>query len=163
MDATWIVSANAGRARFFAQTNATAPLQEINDMVNSASRLRTSETESDDIGLRSASKSRHSVGAPTPQSGYQPAQTPAQHSTELFARTVADYLMQARQQGKYRQLMLVASPEFLGVLRKLLDPQLESAVRLEINKDYTQLGTKQIQEHVETALSEAKIKSLPEA
>jgi protein required for attachment to host cells len=57
----------------------------------------------------------------------------------------------------------VASPEFLGVLRKLLDPQLESAVRLEINKDYTQLGTKQIQEHVETALSEAKIKSLPEA
>jgi protein required for attachment to host cells len=49
------------------------------------------------------------------------------------------------------------------VLRKLLDPQLESAVRQEINKDYTQLGTKQIQELIEAHVREAKIKALPEA
>jgi hypothetical protein len=36
MQAAWIVSANAGRARFFSQANATEPLQEIHDMVNTA-------------------------------------------------------------------------------------------------------------------------------
>jgi protein required for attachment to host cells len=51
----------------------------------------------------------------------------------------------------------------IGVLRKLLDPQLESAVRHEINKDYTQLGTKEINEHFDACLREAKIKPLPEA
>ncbi len=145
---TWIISANAGRARFFSQDGATAPLQEVNDMANSAVRLRTSETETDDLGLRSASKSPHSVGAPRPQSGYEPPQTPAQHQTELFARDVADYLLKAYQEGRYRQLCLTASPEFLGVLRKLLDPKIVSAITVEVNKDYTQSNAIQLREYI---------------
>lgn len=149
MDANWIVSANAGRARIFSQAQSTAPLQEVNDIVNTAVRLRTSETETDDIALRSASKSRHSVGAPTPTSGYQPNQTPHEHQTELFARNVADFLLQGHREGRFRQLFLVASPEFLGVLRQLLDPQLASLVRLEINKDYTQFSAEQLREQIQ--------------
>ena len=144
MDATWIVSANAGRARIFSRTNSSAALEEINDMVNTAARLRTVETETDDIGLRSASKSRHSVGAATPQSGYQPNQTPAEHQTELFARNVDDFLLQGYQEGRFQQIVLAASPEFLGVLRKLLDQRLASVVSLEINKDYTQFSGEQL-------------------
>lgn len=145
---TWIVSANAGRARFFSQTSATAPLEEVNDMANNAVRLRTVETESDDIGLRSASKSAHSVGAPRPQSGYEPPQTPAQHQTEVFARDVADYLLKAYREGRYRQLCLTASPEFLGVLRKLLDPSIASLIAMEVNKDYTQSNAIQLREYI---------------
>lgn len=145
---TWIISANAGRARFFSQDSATAPLEEVNDMANGAVRLRTSETESDDLGLRAASKSPHSVGAPRPQSGYEPPQTPAQHQTELFARDVADYLLKAYQEGRYRQLCLTASPEFLGVLRKLLDPKIVSAITVEVNKDYTQSNAIQLREYI---------------
>lgn len=144
MNANWIVSANASRARFFAQMQASQDLEEINDMVNEAARLRASETESDRLGLHAAAKSSHKVGAPRTSSGYQPNQTPDAHQTELFARDVAAFLLQSHQQGKFQQLSLVASPQFLGVLRKLLDPQLASVVKLEINKDYTQLSAQQL-------------------
>lgn len=117
-------------------------------MANDAVRLRTSETESDDLGLRSASKSPHSVGAPRPQSGYEPAQTPAEHQTELFAREVADYLLKAYQEGRYKQLCITASPEFLGTLRKLLAPQIVSAIRIEVNKDYTQFSPQQLKDQL---------------
>jgi protein required for attachment to host cells len=149
MDATWIVSANAGRARFFAQGNATASLEEIEDMVNAPARMRTAENETDDLGQRAASKSKHSVGQPTQPSGYQPNQTPDQHQSELFARNVADFLLRGHQEGRFRQLCLVASPEFLGELRKQLDPQLESLVRSEINKDYTQSSAQQLREQIQ--------------
>jgi protein required for attachment to host cells len=148
MDATWIVAANAGRARFFSQPLSAERLEEINDMVNSGARLRTAETETDELGQRSASKSRHNVGAPTQPSGYQPNQTPAEHQTEVFARNVAEFLLRSHEEGRFRRLVLAASPEFLGVLRKQLDPTLEPAVRLEINKDYTQLSANELREQV---------------
>jgi protein required for attachment to host cells len=149
MQAHWIVAANAGRARFFSQANATEPLLEIHDMVNTAARLRTGETESDALGQRAASKSRHSVGAPTQPSGYEPHQTPAEHQTNIFAKTLAEFLAHAHQQGRFNRLSIVAAPEFLGVLRKLLEPSLASAVKLEINKDYTHFNARQLHERIE--------------
>lgn len=149
MDATWIVSANAGRARFFSRTHPATQLEEINDMVNTAARLRTVETESDRIGLLAASKSQHKVGAPRPASGYEPNQTPDEHQAELFARNVTDFLLQAHQAGRFQHLFLFASPEFLGLLRRLLDPKLASLVRMEINKDYSQFSARQLREQVE--------------
>src|SRR4051812_5709902 len=149
MESTWIVTANAGRARIFSEEQSGAPLEEINDMVNTAVRLRTVETETDQLGQRAASKSRHSVGAPTQPSGYEPNQSPAEHQTELFARNLAGFLLQSYQEGRFGQLVLIASPEFLGVLRKLLHQKIESAVTLEINKDYTQFDAKQLREHIE--------------
>lgn len=149
MDATWIVSANAGRARFFSQAHSSAPLEEINDMVNTDVRLRTEDTESDKIGMLAAAKSQHNVGAARPGSGYEPNQTPDAHQTELFARNVADFLLQNHQEGRFQHLSLVASPQFLGVLRKLLDPNLESIVSSEINKDYTQSSAAQLREQMQ--------------
>ena len=145
---TWIVSANAGRARFFSQASAAAALEEISDMINDAARLPASETEPDDLGLRSASKSLHSVGAPRPQSGYEPPHTPAERQAEVFARDVAHYLLKAYQEGRYKQLCLTASPEFLGVLRKLLDPKIASTITMEVNKDYTQSNAIQLREYI---------------
>jgi protein required for attachment to host cells len=148
MNATWIVSANAGRARIFSHERADERLTEINDMVNTAARLRTSDTETDDLGQRAASKSRHNVGAPTQPSGYQPNQTPVEHQTENFARDVGNFLLKAYQGGRFQHLVVTASPEFLGELRAQLDPQLEAAVSTEINKDYTQLRADELLERV---------------
>lgn len=150
MNATWIVSANAGRARLFSHMHSAANLEEVEDMVNTSARLRAADLETDDIGQRSASKSKHSVGAPTQPSGYEPDQSPVERQTELFARNIADYLLKAHQEGRFQQLNLVASPEFLGVLRKLLDPQLESVVTLEIDKDYTQFSPAQLLQQIKT-------------
>jgi protein required for attachment to host cells len=150
MNAAWIVSANASRARFFSQEHNADRLEEVNDMVNDSVRLQTEKHRDQDESLRSASKSQHSVGAPRPQSGYQPNQTPEEHQTELFAKDVAGFLQQGKQEGRFEQIVLVASPEFLGVLRKQLDPNVASAVSLEINKDYTQFSADQLREQITT-------------
>jgi len=149
MALTWIVSANAGRVRVFSGPNVFGPLEEIRDMINDAARLRTSETESDVLGQRSASKSRHSLGAPTPESGYEPNQLPADHQTEIFARDVVDFLRASHEQGRFEHLVLAASPEFLGVLRKQLGPELQAAITLQINKDYTHLRTQELLERIQ--------------
>lgn len=149
MDANWIVSANASRARIFSQAHFSDPLEEIDDMVNDAVRLRTVETESDRIGPTSATKSSHNVGAPTPNKTYEPAQTPDKHQAELFARDIAAYLLHAHQAGRFEKLSLVVSPQFLGALRKFLDPKLESALSFEINKDYTQFSAEQLLEQIQ--------------
>jgi protein required for attachment to host cells len=149
MDDVWIVTANAGRARIFSQESAGDRPAEINDMANTAVRLRTVETETDDLGQRSAGKSRHSVGAATPSSGYEPNQTPAEHQTENFARDVAAFLLKAHQDGRFRHLILAAAPEFLGVLRKLLDTKVSGAVSVTINKDYTQLKADELRQRID--------------
>jgi protein required for attachment to host cells len=152
MAATWIVSANAGRARIFAQPTPTAKLQEVNDLVNTAARMDAVDIETDSLGQLSASHSRHGVGVgATNSSDYQPHQTPKQHEAELFARDVAKALLQAHNEKRFDRLCLVASPEFLGVLRRVLDPSLERVVQLEINKDYTQLSADELRERLPRA------------
>src|SRR4051812_25107734 len=149
MDANWIVAANAGRARFFALPKMNEPLQEVFDMVNTNARQRDNEIETDSLGQRAASASRHGAGmAGTTSSDYQPHQTPKQHETELFARDVATYLLKACNEGRFRKLSLVASPEFLGALRKQLDPQVSSRIEAEINRDYTQSNGEELREHI---------------
>jgi len=45
--------------------------------------------------------------------------------------------------------VLAASPQFLGTLRQLLDPRVKALVKIELNKDYTQLSAQQLREHVQ--------------
>ncbi|HZX30762.1 MAG TPA: host attachment protein [Rhodocyclaceae bacterium] len=149
MTATWIVSANAGRARIFSQERPTEPLTEVGDMVDTAARLRTADTETDRLGATSATKSAHNTGGAAPNKTYEPHQTPAEHEMESFARSVAAFLLQGHQQGRFQRLALAASPQFLGVLRQLLDPGVKSAVSLEINKDYTHCTPAELRDHLQ--------------
>jgi protein required for attachment to host cells len=148
MGATWIVSANAGKAKFFSQANSSDPLVEVNDMVNDAARLRTVESETDKLGPTAATKSIHNVGGATPNKLYQPAQMPDEHQNEIFARDIASFLEHSHNEGAFQQLHLVASPQFLGLLRKIIEPRLGSLIDLEINKDYTQYSAAQLLEQI---------------
>jgi protein required for attachment to host cells len=161
MPTTWIIAANAGRARFFSESDAKEPLQELDDMINSAAQLRTVDTETDRLGPTSAAGSSHNIGgneaagfahnaaAGAPNKQYQPAQTPQQHATDLFAKDVAEFLLKAHQEGRYQQLVLAASPEFLGVLRTKLNPQIQQLVKTEVNKDYTHSSAQQLREQLQ--------------
>ncbi len=149
MEATWIVVANAGRARLFSRLGYARRLSEIGDMVNTAVRLRTQDTEADELGQRSASKSRQGTGAATQPSDYEPHPSPAEYQTEGFARSLANHLRDARQQGRYAHLVLMAAPEFLGVLRKQLDPNVSGRIAAEIAKDYTHCTPVEILDHLE--------------
>jgi protein required for attachment to host cells len=144
MDSTWIVTANSSRARIFSLATASADLEEIESRVDEKTRLRTADTESDKLGQREASRDRPGMLSAAAPSDYQPGQTPAEHETERFARDLAESLRKAYYDSRFRELCLVASPEFLGVLRKQLDRQVFSSVSLEIDKDYTQLSEREL-------------------
>jgi protein required for attachment to host cells len=148
MDTTWIVAADAGRARIFSQNDPAQPLHEIEDMVNSGARMRTSEQLSDRLGPTSAAGSSHNTGGALPNKQYEPQHTVEERESELFARAICAMLLKGHQEGKYRKLALIAEPKFLGLLRALLDPQLKPLVSQEINKDYTQFSGHQLREQL---------------
>jgi len=161
MPTTWIIAANAGRVRFFAETDSKEALQELEDMVSPAAQLRTVDTETDTLSPTAASGTRHNIGgnegagmahnakAGAPNKLYQPAQTPDQHAADLFAKDVAEYLLKAHNEGRYQQLVLAASPEFLGVLRTKLNPAVQGLIKTEVNKDYTHSSAQQLREQLQ--------------
>lgn len=164
MQTTWIISANAGRARFFSESDPSEPLQEVEDMVNDAARLRDIDINTDEFGPTSAAGSSHNIGgneaagfahnakAGAPNKQYQPAQTPEQHEAEKFARDIAKYLLDAHRDGRFQQLVISASPHFLGELRALLDPQIKPLIKLEVNKDYTHASAQELREQLRAQL-----------
>lgn len=158
MPTAWIISANAGRARFFSESDPAEPLQEIEDMVNSAVRLRVLESESDKLGPTAATNSGHNIGGTqgvgyahnakvgAPNKAYQPAHTPAEQEAEQFAKDISRYLMEAHQNGRFDQLVVSASPQLLGALRSFLDPHIKPLIKSEVNKDYTHFNAQQLRE-----------------
>jgi hypothetical protein len=160
MQTTWIVSANAGRARIFSEADPAEPLEEIEDMVSSAARMRTTEINTDEIGRTAAGSSAHAIGgsegagfahnakAGAPNKLYQPAQTPQEHEAEQFAKEISKFLMDAHQEGRFQQLVISASPQFLGALRMYLDSHIKPLIKLEVNKDYTHSNAQQLREQI---------------
>jgi protein required for attachment to host cells len=167
MPTTWIIAANAGRARIFADTGPAEPLQEVEDMVNSVMRMRTTETVTDRLGPTAAAGSSHNIGgneaagfahnakAGAPNKQYQPAQTPAEHEAEKFAKDVSHYLLEAHQQGRYQRLVISASPQFLGTLRANVDPQVKALIKSEFNKDYTHCNAQELRQQLQTQQEKA--------
>lgn len=149
MPTTWIIAANAGRARIFADTDSAKSLQEVEDLVNPAAQQRVLDIVTDKMSPRAAGSSGHSIGggqgggfehaaqAGSPGSDYQPAVTPSEHEAQKFSKDVAAYLLQAHQKSQFQHLIVSASPEFLGLLRTAIDPQVKALITRELNKDYT--------------------------
>ena len=149
MPTTWIVSANAGHATIFSQAHANEQLQRVDELDNPPARMRDRDIETDDLGNRGASKTSHNTGMPTTPSGYQPHQTPEQHEAENFARRVAGYLEKAHADGRFDELCLVATPQFLGELRGQLGKNLQRAVKTEIDKDFTHSDARELGERLQ--------------
>jgi protein required for attachment to host cells len=146
---TWIVAANAGGAKFFSQAGLREVPQEIAELQHPEGRAHEIDLETDVLGERSPARKRDGTGMPRVESTYQPYQTPRQHENERFARQVAAYLKKAHDEGRFTQLVLMASPEFLALLRKVLDHHVVAAVRVELHKDYTKLKPTELREQVE--------------
>ncbi|PUA26660.1 MAG: hypothetical protein B0W54_23255 [Cellvibrio sp. 79] len=150
MARSWIVTANGGRAYVYAQLKPSGPVEQVTEMYNEDASSVTAETEADKLGQHAASNSKHGVGAPTQPSGYEPNQTPAKHHVELFARRLAEFLSKGYQGNSFEQIYLFASPEFLGVFRKLLDPKLKLIIAAEVDKDYTKLNGNQLRDQIDS-------------
>lgn len=164
MSETWIVVADSSRARiltpsgeqpkpldeivhFVGRAGYTGPekfssphLIEVADLVYPSARLQPHEVEADRPGR---------VKGPGANEPYDSRHTDFNHKTaEEFAREIIEYLTHARQDQRFDELVLVAPPLLLGVLRKQLPKSLHSLVTREIAKEYTLLPADEIRDQL---------------
>jgi len=138
MSTTWVMVANASQAKLFSLTRAHERLQLVKELVHPESREKTSNLVSDRSG------SRNGTGHGT----FTQATDPKHHEAELFAQEVTRELDQGLEKKAYDQLILVASPPFVGLLNNRLPGQVRSVLSETIDKDYTRLSATELTAHL---------------
>jgi len=140
MKLTWILIADSTRARIFTANTPASPLEEIEEFTHTESRLHDREITSDLPGrIKSTGAGGHAFEQPT---------DPKKHETDNFAHTLAQYLENAYNENRFEQLLIVAAPTFLGLLRSHLSEHVKKLVRFELNKELTLLSADDIREHL---------------
>jgi len=140
MKLTWILIADSTRARIFTADTPTSPLEEIEEFTHTEGRLHDREITSDLPGrIKSTGAGGHAFEQPT---------DPKKHETDNFAHTLAQYLEKAYNENRFEQLIIVAGPTFLGLLRSHLSEHVKKLVRFELNKELTLLSADDIRQHL---------------
>jgi protein required for attachment to host cells len=130
----WIVVADHARARLFSAATPTAPLSEVEDLVNAEARLHDAD--------RAADKSGRLFGGATGGHGHhsqsaEPHESPKQRDADRFARRVCECLEKHSASGAINKLYVIAEPDFLGMLRQHMSTQVRKHVAMELDKDLT--------------------------
>jgi len=136
---TWVLVADASRARIFEWTAPSRPLLEIADPANPQGRLKSSSLDSDKPGI-AADAQGHRSGHPM-----QATQSAHEKSAEAFAGQIAATLADALAAKNYERLVLYAAPEFLGRLRAELTQPVASVVVKSTALDLVRESTESIQ------------------
>ncbi|MDQ2069096.1 host attachment protein [Natronospira bacteriovora] len=142
MPKTWVIVADASRARFLDFRGHVSGLEEIHDMVNPEGRMRNQDLVTDKHGTTNDRK-----GFASPQMGDN---AEAAHQVErAFATEVARTLGKMASENAVQSLILVAPPRFLGELRQRLDKKTSALVKQELNKDISTLSPDEIKAHLD--------------
>jgi protein required for attachment to host cells len=146
MAAVWILVADRARARLFSLEEGASRMIEVADFVNPEARTAANEREHappprvhDRLG-----EGRHLIEAHTP---------PREKITMQFAARLAMYLRHAYDEQRYRDLVLIAPPRFLGALNTTLGARLGEAVVLRVPKNLTRSPANGIREALPRRLS----------
>ena len=131
MGITWILTANASRARVFEVGEHGDTPAEVADFANPGGRAHERDLTSDAAGRYYARGERQQGHAASPH------ESAGQHETDRFAESLRDYLAHAHAEHRFGQLWIAAAPAFLGLMRLKMPESLRRAVELEIPKDYT--------------------------
>lgn len=128
MPTTWVVVAESSSARILTTHSRIGPFIEHDTLLRPEARLKERDLTSDLPGrsFDSAGAGRHAL---------ETAIRPRQQQTLEFADHVAEYLNKAYIRHEYGQLIIIAAPAFLGLLRKQLSNQAVSSIVLELDKN----------------------------
>jgi protein required for attachment to host cells len=142
MQTTWILSADASRARIFEVQPAEQHLVEIEDFVNPEGRMQNRDIDSDQEGRY------YSKGLAQKQAHSAAEMQGVDHETELFSKELGRYLDKARNDHRYDRLYLIAPPKLLGMLRNNLDKEVQKLVTEELDKDLSWFSERDLERHL---------------
>lgn len=136
----WLLVANSSLARIF-KFEKRHELKEIKVMEHPESRLHNIDLVSDKPGrdFESSGNRRHAL---------EPKVLPKKLEFAAFAKDIAEYLENARQEGVYDTLYIAAGPALLGLLRQSFHPNTVRIIKGEMDKDMTQMKTMDIPSHL---------------
>lgn len=145
----FVVVADSGVARIFHASGAvpsngsgnihrTAALDEVARIDRPSARQRGRELTTDRPGRVFDSRGRTGVGPPSAaRHSAQSDENPHTVEIERFAKDVARRLDSERRKRPMNEVVLIAAPRFLGVLRPHLSVPTRGLVRREIARDLT--------------------------
>ena len=148
MKKTWILIADAHRARCFERSGAGQPLTELSDFLHPKPTLASIAEGSD---LTAAAGKGHGR---TAHAGTQFEPHTEAHAKERasFARQLADYLNEAVAAQHCSGLVLIASSPMLGELRPCLSSAAGKALQRSVVSDLTRYQGADLTERVNHAL-----------
>lgn len=137
---SWLVVANSSLARIY-KIEKKHDLTEIKVLEHPESRLHNLDLVSDKPGrdFESAGIGRHAL---------EPKVLPKRQEFAVFAKSIADYLESAHNQGEFETLYIAASPSLLGLLRQTLHPNIAKLIKGEADKDMTHIKPQEIPSHL---------------
>lgn len=134
---TFVIVADGGRARIFKTESNLNNLAELEDFIHSESRLTNRELGAD-----------APVQSPNQHGSLQPHILPKEHEEQMFAKQLGKHLKEIHNKRHYDELILVASPRFLGMLRNELHAPLDKLVTRSIDKDLITLSVNELIEYL---------------
>ena len=163
MAKNWVVVANTTEAKIFtlapparrlrdpeeiqysAEELPPSQLVELEALEHPAGRLKPQSIDADRPGrsFETAGKKRHAMSREV---------DPKKQEAIAFAKQVAERLESARLQGEVDRLILVAAPEFLGLLRDHLKTELQRLIEEEFSLDLVQMKPHEIRAHLPETL-----------
>lgn len=156
---TWILVGSASRARIFSwgADGAKQRLQLVRELEHPESRLANQDLVSDRPGRAqqavAPSRLGPSVGpSKGNRSGMEPRTSPKTVEHEHFAHDLAQVLEKGLNDHAYQRLVLVAGPEFLGLMRQVLPAQVQKHVQASLDKDYTSDSEQELSARLSTLL-----------
>lgn len=141
MNKTWVVTAESCRARIFSAENRIGPMNELEDFAHTEGRARDQELISDKAG-------RGFDGTVEGRHGMEKQFDAKHHEAVAFARRIAERIELGRARGEFAQLVLIAGPEFLGILRQQLSNQASRMVSKAVDKNLVQRLESEIRDYV---------------
>lgn len=132
----WLLVANSSLARIY-KLDKNHQLTELKVLEHPESRLHNIDLVEDKPGrdFESSGTRRHALEQKT---------SPKKQEFTIFARLLADYLENARNQGAFDALYIAASPSLLGLLRQSMHANTAKLIKGEVDKDMTLLKPHEI-------------------
>jgi len=146
MKTNWILVANQAEAQIYSSEQIPRHLMLVDTLVNETGRTLPRDMVSDAPGraFDRFGGARHAI---------EPHMGAKQEPRRRFVKELVERLEKAHLHGDFEQLVLVAAPAVLGVIRKTLPTDLEKSVVKEIPKDVIGQSVEKIQLQLERAFA----------
>lgn len=130
----WVLVANASEAKLYAAPFLGKELSLIEEFSHPESRNKGSDLTSDKVGHYQSNS-----GVGSAHGAFVEPTDPKQFEAVRFAHELANRLEKGRTSNLYAKLVVIAPPQFHGLLKKECNGHIQNLVMHYVDKDYTKL------------------------